>query len=271
MDLANLVSRLLFSPWTFEMDQLFSNVKSIMEETRDSLWRARCVISQEKAQMTTWDLPCICFRGSLQLEDGRTTEIRNAFAELFLPKQLCLACKKCGYVPATRVLLKSNKLVQQIYEGDLKGSHADARPYIQMLNETEKRNHRVVKELEDSVYALARKLKCNVARISKTHKELSDADVTLPNTRDWQDKLMNIKQHAGEWFQATNVGAPLNYNDAMIALERARLAKEKVKLEKSMRQRNLQEQIIKDGKRVMKAKGKEFNPKAKRKYPYGKK
>ena len=70
-------------------------------------------------------------------------------------------------------------------------------------------------------------------------------------------------RHAGEWFKVTDGGAPLNCDDAILALERERIAQEKKKLEKFKKYGATREKEINEAKAVMQKKGKSYNPKAK--------
>ena len=238
-----------------EMDQLFSYCKSVMEENRHTLWQGRVKYQYRKAQTTTWDLPLIVFGGKYEFENGEITQLRNAFAESFSPKRLQRAAVKCGYVPATRALLTSEKLLHQICEDD-EGSPEDI-PYVRMLNEIESRNHKVVERLEIRGYNLAKELKRRIARVKK-RKQLSEKDVTIPNSRARQNKIVQSKHLAGEWFQATNGGAPLNCDDAIIALENQRLEKERDRLTKLKKQQTARRRIVKEAEKVIKIKGKEY-------------
>jgi hypothetical protein len=74
---------------------------------------------------------------------------------------------------------------------------------------------------------------------------------------------MNSKNHAGEWYQATDGGAPLNCDDAIITLERKRLAIAKSELEKTKKESKARLQTVNQAKKIMKSKGKQYDPKAK--------
>ena len=72
-------------------------------------------------------------------------------------------------------------------------------------------------------------MKRDIAR-TKKRKQLLKKHVTLPNTRARQEKIMEAKKNAGELYQATNGGAPLNCDDAIIVLEKQHLRRENDRL-----------------------------------------
>ena len=97
---------------------------------------------EAKAQTTQWDLPWILFGGVKEFTmviNGKKeivpVRFRNAFSEALQPPYIESAKQKCGYVPATRVLLKSEKLRHETFEGA-----DDKTPYTIMIEELEKQN-----------------------------------------------------------------------------------------------------------------------------------
>ena len=130
-----------------------------------------------------------------------------------------------------------------------------------MLRGIEHQNHSTVEELIDQGFKQANQFKRKVVRKSKETK-LSQEDITIPNTRDHQEKPMGIR-HAVEWFKATGGGAPLNCDGAISALRRERIAEKKKKLEKVKKDVVTCEKEITKAKIMMEKKGMTYNPKAK--------
>ena len=73
---------------------------------------------------------------------------------------------------------------------------------------------------------------------------------------------MSIR-HPREWFKVTDGGAPLNCDDAILALERERIVEEEKKLEKVKKDGVTRINEINGTKTMMEKKGRTYNSKAK--------
>ena len=119
----------------------------------------------------------------------------------------------------------------------------------------------VVEELTTRGYSLAHHLKRSVRRKSK-HQAAEDHVITVPNTRNRQVKLMGTRQ-GGEWFHATSGGAPLNCDDAIMALEMEHIAEQKKKMNKYKKGTTVCQKEIDKATAVVSSKGEHYNSKAK--------
>jgi len=247
-----------------EMDQLFGVLKSIMEENRDRLWKARYHYERAKAKTSTWDLPWILFGGDVLLMNSKSIHLRNAFEEGLNPSKIKGAMEKCGYIPATRVLLNSEKLIHKLSDDDDIDSKNNGKADVhkRLIASLERRNHLVVDELINKGYRLADRLKQNIQRISKK-KMSSSNSITVPYSFKRQKLLMNTRQ-GGEWFKATNGGAPLNCDDAIIAMEREQILDQKNCVKKRNKAFEVRQKEIKTAQRVRGTKGRRYNPKGKK-------
>ena len=243
-----------------ELDQLFALLKTKMEENRDALWRLRfnCIENQDdkmKANVDVWDLPVIVFGGRVFGTGGREKLLKNAFNEGFDEIHIESALKKCGYCPPTRILLESPILRHEVLEGEESNETL-------LLKQMEKENHEVVNELVKLGYVLAKNLERKLKIVTK-EQQRARACTTVPNTKDRQEKLINITT-AGAWFNATGGGACLNCDDALIAFEMKRRNEKKNELVKMKKALNSREKQIKQAREVMKAKGEHYNAKDKK-------
>ena len=93
-----------------EMDQMFSSFKKHMYANRDKVSAKRQLQEGGDAQITMDDFGNILFGGEVRLLKGDTLNLPNAFALSMEPKSILSARKKCGYCPATRESLKSDRI-----------------------------------------------------------------------------------------------------------------------------------------------------------------
>ena len=77
-----------------------------------------------KAKTTVWDYPRILFEGPVEftttyggVTQKETHTFCNAFHEVLCSDKLARAAARCGYVPCTKKLLKSNCLRCEVNEG----------------------------------------------------------------------------------------------------------------------------------------------------------
>jgi hypothetical protein len=203
------------------MDQVFSLLKTLMEQSRQALFKNRAQVDGPNAQTTVWDVPSVLFGGEMLLKNGTTVDLPNNFSEGLAPERFERACLKCGYIPATRIALKSEKLHHELFlNSDGEVDH-DADPLGMILKQLEQHNHQVEEELAERGFLIAKNIKRSINVISGTRRAARSTK-TLPNTRERQEALMGILT-AGAWFKITNGGVPMNCNNAIIALELERL------------------------------------------------
>jgi hypothetical protein len=240
-----------------EMDQVFALLKTYMERSRHLMFQRRSKVDGEKAQTTIWDVPNVLFGGTVKFNDGTSLDFPNNFVQGLSPACLERARLKCGYIPATRVALKSDKLRHELFLNSQGEIDEDADPLGMMLDQLEKQNHKVEEELAERGFFLAKNLKRSISRISATRREARSTK-TLPNTRERQKALMGIST-AGEWFKITNGGVPMNCDDAIIALELSRLVDIGKKLASKKKELLKRKDQIQAGERIIATKGSDVN------------
>jgi hypothetical protein len=197
-----------------EMDQLFAAFKRIAYENRELLYKARWRIESEKAVLSKADCIIIVFGGTIELSDGSHLNLRNAFALAFTAEKIRHARVKCGYCPATRNALMSDRIRHEVYESD-DGIDEERDPLGVLYDELEKQNHAVVNSLVTKGYISATNLRRCIDRITARQVEGRESVATEPHTRERQELLMRATT-AGQFFRATLGGGALNCSDALL-------------------------------------------------------
>jgi hypothetical protein len=165
-----------------EMDQLFAAFKTCAYDNRNKLNRARVAAEGANAILGFPDVGYLVFGGTVKLSDG-TEVVLAAFAKYLSREHIQAAREKCGYFPASRNALRSDRLRHEIVEDEDGEVDEEEDPYGSMLEALEQQNHDTVARLVERSYALATLGKRNVERISATQTEGRSAVKTLPNTR----------------------------------------------------------------------------------------
>jgi hypothetical protein len=201
-----------------EMDQLFAAFKKIAYENRDLLYKARWTIEGEKAMLSKPDCGRIVFGGTVELSDGSQLQLKNAYKLAFTAEKIRRARVKCGYCPATRNALMSDRIRHEVYMND-NGVDEERDPLGVLYDELEKQNHDVVDALVSKGYTSAIHLRRCIDRISARQVEGRESVSTEPHTREHQDLLMRAST-AGQFFRATQGGGALNCSDALLGYAR---------------------------------------------------
>ena len=202
-----------------EMDQLFAAFKTCAYGNCNNLYRARVAAEGADATLSFQDVGYLVFGGTVKLSDGTEVVLEAAFAKYFSKEHIQAAREKCGYFPATRNALRSDRLRHEIVEDEDGEVDEEKDPYGSMLDTLEQQNHSTVAQLVEKGYTLATLGKRNVERITATQTEGRAAVRTLPNTRERQDLLMKCSR-AGHFFEITDGGGVLNSADMLLAKER---------------------------------------------------
>ena len=173
-------------------------------------------------------------------------------------KAIASARKKCGYVPATRASLKSNKLRHELIEtpqGEIDLDSVD--PTSLLLHNIELLNHQMVARLEGKGYTLAKDLKRSASRVSAAAVTSRQNAVTEPGTTARQKLLMKATT-AGSFFKVTNGGIPMNCDDCLIALEMKCYEKDIAKLEKQKANAGSYKKLEDNADEVLQKKGSDY-------------
>ena len=203
-----------------ECDQAFGPFKSILEENRDRLYQAK---QRTNSGDTAWaDLGYIVYGGVVPLLNGETVSLRNAVTEGLTPSNLRSAREKCGYCPATRAALRSDKVRHEIIEASAGIVDEDADPMGLLLEQIEHDNHATVASLVANGFAQAIKGRRVMKRVTANAVTGREANETLPGSRERQDLLADCST-AGQFFRITNGGGCTNQTDALIGKARLRM------------------------------------------------
>ena len=93
-----------------EMDQLFGHFKTALYNNQTALFEARMEGRGISASLSHADIGWLIFGGEVSLQSGATVTLSNTFTKYLSEKYLLKAYAKCGYYPATRSPLKSEKM-----------------------------------------------------------------------------------------------------------------------------------------------------------------
>ena len=207
--------------------QLLYNKGSVYRN-RAELYKARFKVHGARATLTQHDIGHIIFGGTVEIMDEvgdgathvvATVELEKAFELYMSPEHIQAAREKCGYCPATRRSLESDRVRHEVienYDGEV---DPEADTYGLLLDTLESQNHACVARLVEKGYFLASEGKRYVKRITASQIEGRDAHKTLPNTRERQDALMACST-AGQFFWFTDGGYVMNCTDMLLARER---------------------------------------------------
>jgi hypothetical protein len=154
-----------------------------------------------------------------------------AYDEAFLPEKIQHAIDKCGYAPATRNSLNSERIRHEAVLDENGNADDVADPLGTMLGMLQQNNVAAVKFLEEKGYLKASLLKRSVITVMANQVASREGAWAVRHSREHQDNLMNALT-AGDHFRATNGGEPTNSTDALLAMERKRMLKMAAKLEK---------------------------------------
>lgn len=200
-----------------EMDQLFALFKMLVYENFEVLTKARAAADSNHKSVAIKDADVLaCMYGkTIQFEDGSSIELKNAVEIAFAPEKLERARCKCGFAPANRAALASSKLLRTIDE-----SEEEVDPYIQLCNEVEQTNHKVVEALRSKGFAVANMLKRKIKRITSAQREGRQAALVFEDDNDRYDRLAESSKTAGKHFVLTDGGGPLNHTDVLMGKAR---------------------------------------------------
>jgi hypothetical protein len=205
-----------------ECDQLFSFLKLKLYTNRDRLWKERCKLEGEAiARLGLDDFGYIIFGGKVPLNAETSVELCPAFEDGLRPDLIKKAREKCGYCPATRQALKSDRIRHEIVETADGDVDCGADPYGKLLSILEEDNHKACNQLIEAGYntAAVNNFYRRVRRVTAAQVIGREATQTLPATRERQDLLQTV-QTAGQFFNFTMGGAAMNCSDMLYAFER---------------------------------------------------
>ena len=203
-----------------ELDQIFGAFKTKLDKNRAAIWLKRYALCRSKAKVGISDMPSILFGGPVTFPDATAIVLPNAVALTLDPKHLESGCKKCGYIPATRIALDSGKLRQEIIldeDGTLSETANDSRE-TKILLCMEKLNHDMVTKLSEAGYKLAINLKRSLNLVSAEQTKAREVVLTKPGTTARIRQLVNAKT-AGDFFRVTNGGGCMNADDCIVAAQ----------------------------------------------------
>ena len=222
---------------TQELDQLFHLLKGTMNKNLERIFQKKYQIRHAKAKMDVSDLPFIIFGGEMPFDDGSLLFLDNAFQMSMNSEQLDSAMKKCGYVPANRMALKSNKLRHELImtpDGQV-DSNLNGIQESSLMQSIEDQNHQVVDRLVSNGYSFAVDLKRKLRRVTRSQpsddNEVETERFTFSGITPQQRRLLEAKTTSGGFFKATNGGAPTNSDDCLVVAELKSYEKEKKQLE----------------------------------------
>jgi hypothetical protein len=217
-----------------EMDQLFSYFKSLVYKNINT------VLSKKRAFGSSAELRYeegICCTLGLTVRlittsgDIMEIELIPAYDKAFSPEKIQHAIDKCGYAPATRNSLNSERIRHEAVLDENGNADDVADPLGTMLGMLQQNNVAAVKFLEEKGYLKASLLKRSVITVMANQVASREGAWAVHHSREHQDNLMNALT-AGDHFRATNGGEPTNSTDALLAMERKRMLKKASKLEK---------------------------------------
>jgi hypothetical protein len=207
-----------------EMDQLFGAFKASCYRNRTKLLNARIQRRADNARLTHNDVGFLIFGGICIMDDGTEVELEEAFSLYFSTEHIRAAREKCGYCPATRNGLLSDRVRHEAIETLAGDFDEEEDTYGALLDQLEAQNHSAVESLESKGYELASKGKRYVHRV--TSSQVAGRQVrTEPNTRERQDLLQKCVT-AGNFFEVTGGGGVANNADMLLAKERKEMLQE---------------------------------------------
>ena len=204
-----------------EMDQLFALLKKLVYENRDKLYKARLRVDGPSAKLTLNDIGHIHFGTPVTLKNGEIVELAPAFYEAFETSKILDAMKKCGYCPATRAALSSDRIRHEVIETLDGEADVDADPLAQLYDAIEADNTSAADALDDEGYD-TKTFRAKIKHVTAAQIEGRDRVRTEPYTRARQVALESVSTSGGH-FSVTNGGGCVNSTDQMYAFERKRM------------------------------------------------
>lgn len=220
-----------------EGDQIFGYLKTLAYGNANVILGYKRELYGPSTILDPWEA-IHCFYGTpLKLvgTDGRyvvVEELVPAFEIALSPEKMREARKKCGYVPATRNSLNSNKVRHEATLDEDGEADDEADPLASMLVDIERQNHEAVAFLEERGYSKASYLKRTVIRVTEDRIISREGSRAVQHPKEYQEQLMKATASAGKWFKATNGGEPTNSRNALFAIERKRNLEKADKLRK---------------------------------------
>ena len=227
-----------------EMDQVFGQFKTAIYNNRTSLYEARMNARGLSANLTHVDIGWLIFGGNITIApsqgspNGSVLPLVNAFTKYLSHEHLLKAYKKCGYYPATRAPLRSERMRYEIVECGLDDSpdldselDIAERATIELLEWFETKNHEIVEKLVSKGYKLATEARRFVNRITKEQVNARDALRTEPGTRERQDALAKAR-YSGDHFFID--GGVMNSADLLIGKARQQMTQSAKMMQKGM-------------------------------------
>jgi hypothetical protein len=240
-----------------EMDQLFGYNKTLVYGNMDTLIARKWELEGPNAQLSLTDMASCIFGCDVTLKDGEVVTLEKAYEKAFSRERIMSARDKCGYAPATRNSLKSEKLRHEAILDEHGEAVLDADPLGELLMGLEKDNHEAFNFLLNRGYSKESLLllKRSIKRVTANQVKGRESVQTAMNTSERQEQLMGFKT-AGQYFSITQGGAPTTCNDMLIKIEREHMLAEATKLEARKTKIIAFKETEKEGRAVL-ANGKE--------------
>ena len=227
-----------------EMDRMFSAWKAGVYRNRQALWEAM------PRELRITDIGLLIFGGEIPIEGNDDDDdddsngnmlVLEDTVELYLSSDhMKSALLKCGFIPATRSALSSDRMRVEIKDAELNVDvdHSDIDLVSDAINELiehfEIRNHRLVEMLVEKGYYYSVDARRFVKRITKEQTAGRDAHIcTKLGTRERQDLLAKTNI-AGIFFQITEGGWVKNSSDFLLGRERKLMKDAAVKMKNGM-------------------------------------
>lgn len=151
-----------------EMDQMFGYNKTLVYGNMDTLISRKWQVEGPSAQLSLVDMVSCIFGCDVTLKNGEVVTLVKAFQEAFTREKIISARDKCGYAPATRNSLKSEKLRHEAVVDENGQAICESDPLGKLLLGIEKDNHDAITFLQSRGYPEKSLLllKRNVKRIT---------------------------------------------------------------------------------------------------------
>jgi len=209
-----------------EMDQLFAYLKSLLNDNMDKIEKGRWEVEDPLAQLSMEEIASAIFRLDVTMKNGKVVELVDAFAVALSRERIMAAIHKCGYAPATRNSLNSEKLRHEVVLDENGDVVEEADPLGKLLLALQQDNHNAVAFFLNQGCSpkSVTNLKRSVMHVTANRINGQEATLTIPNTRERQDQLMEVST-AGQYYSVTKGGAPTNSTDMLLAMERDEMYK----------------------------------------------
>lgn len=123
-----------------EMDQMFGYNKDLVYGNMDTLITRKWQVEGPSAQLNLVDMVSCLFGCDVILKNGEVVTLVKAFEQAFSREKIFSARDKCGYAPATRNSLKSEKLRHEAVLDENGAAIHDLDPLGELLLGIEKDN-----------------------------------------------------------------------------------------------------------------------------------